>query len=221
MKEIKYALFDVDGTLIDSMQYWQTGAAEYLMKKGKMEKLPDDINEKLKTLSIVEGVMLLAQSFPDLMQGFTFQSFHDIIGAHYERDASLRPGVPALLSHLASRGVRMAILTASFEDLVQKLFRRLGIDGYFEFIFTGKDFPKGKADPAIFRAALDRLSATPAETILFEDSLYSAETAHALGIRIAAIHDKCEPEWEKLRALSEIAFDDGVFTAEKIAEIVN
>ena len=210
MKEIKYALFDVDGTLIDSMQYWQTGAAEYLMKKGKMEKLPDDINEKLKTLSIVEGVMLLAQSFPDLMQGFTLQSFHDIIGAHYERDASLRPGVPALLSHLASRGVRMAILTASFEDLVQKLFRRLGIDGYFEFIFTGKDFPKGKTDPAIFRAALDRFSATPEETVLFEDAYYSAKTADAMGIRIAAIRDESEKDWDKLSAIAEFSFDGGV-----------
>ncbi len=211
MNEIKYALFDVDGTLVDSMQYWQTGATEYLMKKGSMERLPEEISEKLKTLSVVEGVMLLVESFPDLMRDFSFKSFHDIIGAHYEQDVSLRPGVPALLSYLASRGIRMAILTASFEDLVEKLFKRFGIDGYFEFIFTGKDFPKGKADPAIFRAALDRFSTTPEETVLFEDAYYSAKTADAMGIRIAAIRDESEKDWDKLSAIAEFSFDGGVY----------
>ena len=115
----------------------------------------------------------------------------------------------------------MCVISASFEAALQKLFSRFGLSDFFEFIYTGEHYPKGKKDPAVFLAALERLSATPAETLLFEDSLYSAETAHALGIRIAAIRDESEPDWEGLRAISEIAFEDGAFHLDEIDKIVN
>lgn len=221
MKPIRYAIFDVDGTLADSMHCWQEGAAEYLTARGGGDVVTPTLLRELRSIPIVQGVELLFDRYPDLMKEFSFDSYCELIAHHYITDVSLRRGAKEMLTALRAAGIRMCVVSASFEAALQKLFLRFGLSDYFEFIYTAEHYPKGKNDPAIFRAALDRLSATPAETILFEDSLYSAETAHALGIRIAAIHDKCEPEWEKLRALSEIAFDDGVFTAEKIAEIVN
>lgn len=221
MKPIRYAIFDVDGTLADSMHCWQMGVTEYLAERGHGSVMTPTLFAEIRSLSVIEGVMLLAHRYPDLLRDFTFDSYRAIIERHYLTDVSLRVGVREMLDTLRAAGVRMCVISASFEAALTKLFSRFGIADYFEFIFTGEHYPKGKKDREVFEAALARLSAKPEETMLFEDSYYSAKTAHGLGIRIAAIRDESEHEWEKLRAIADVVFDDGVFTHDKIHKIVN
>lgn len=187
--KLKGAIFDVDGTLFDSMGMWATAASRYLKSQGI--EPPKDIDSKFITLSLAEGSKLISEQFlPKRTWEEIAKGINDLIEDFYFNLKETKPGVPELLKALDDAGVSMCIATATDKYLVEKALDNCGILKYFKGIFTCPDLGVGKDTPHIYRTALAFLGTERDNTLIFEDSFFATRTAFNDGFMIAAVEDK-------------------------------
>lgn len=205
--DIKGAIFDLDGTLIDSMPFWDNLGIEYLRQKGC--NLPMDTNEILKTLK----TMSLAQSARYFKECFSLTGseediIKEIIGlieSQYRLHIPLKASVVPFLDKLCRNNVKMCIATATDYDLAKAALDRLNVSKYFEFILTCTEAGAGKDDPGFFLKALKLLKTDKKETIVFEDALHAIKSAKAAGFFVAAVYDKSsEDEQQEIKLAADV-----------------
>lgn len=188
---LPYALFDMDGTLVDSMGYWREMPLEYLAEVGIR---PDEEGvRRLETargygevLSYLASVGISA-TLPEMIR---FAEGH--MARHYAEDVCVKPGAVALLESLRGAGCRMGIITLTPHAGAALCLAKTGLAPYFEFVLTPEDMTggDGKEAPGIFEEALRRFGGvSPSDCLLFEDSYYSIRTAAAMGFRVVGVED--------------------------------
>lgn len=183
----KAAVFDMDGTLTDSMPVWDGVWEEFLVRRG-LEPDPN-ITSKYKALTLTEAADYYRVNYgladtPAEICG----SVNALVREGYA-NVGLKPGVSEYLKRLSKRGVRMCVATNTARELVEYLMGRLGITEYFDFILPCAEFGSGKAKPDIFYECARRLGAGAGETCVFEDAPHALKTAHDAGFLTAAIWD--------------------------------
>ena len=190
---IKGAIFDVDGTLLDSMQMWIHFGEFYLRSKG-IEAGPD-FDEKIKYFSLREVAEEIADNYP---LGMTADEVEEdcerVTQRFYFEEVTLKKGVLELLEMLSKTGVKMYIATATYESLIRPALERLGIMKYFEGIVTCSDVGCGKDKRDVFIYALNKLGTPLADTWVFEDALHAVKTASAYGFKVFGVYDLTEDE---------------------------
>lgn len=188
MIKIKGAIFDLDGTLLDSMHIWDTIAEDYLKSHGITPN--SDIREAVKSMSIQQVCEHFCNVYGlPLTNGEIAKGVNGMIEDFYFNHVVLKDGVPEMLNKLQSRGVKMCVATATDRYLVEAGLRRNGIFKYFSQIFTCTEVGAGKDEPDIFFHALEHLGTDIKETIVFEDALYAIKTAAEAGFIVAALYD--------------------------------
>ena len=95
-----------------------------------------------------------------------------------------------ILQFLESNNIKMIIATSSDKTHIKKAFERLGILKYFTDIVTCSQIGKGKTSPDIYLACADKLGTAPSETLVFEDAVFAAETAHKAGFKTVGVYDE-------------------------------
>jgi len=204
---IQGAIFDVDGTLTDSMVIWRTAGERYLRSLGCEPK--ENLYETIKTMSMQESASYFQQTYgvthstEEIMDGID-----GMIAAYYETEAMLKPGTEHLLSMLQSYGVSMCIATATDRHLIETALKRCGIRSYFSEIFTSRSVGKGKSEPLIYRTALAHLGTEKRKTVVFEDALYAARTASADGFPVVGVPDFYEKDQDTLRSFAGFWLSD-------------
>lgn len=200
----KFAIFDMDGTLINSMDYWCNLGREYLYKYGITENI-EDILEEVGTKTMSQGSKLFADNF-DGLPGVPeiISELRTMIADHYKKDVVTKPGVIEYLEALHNQGVRMCLASATDVNLVVLVMKRLGIDKYFEFMLSCEEIGKGKDEPDIYLEAARRLGCKPEEAAVYEDVFYSANTAKKAGFYTIAVADvNATKEWDSLTAIAD------------------
>ena len=200
----RFAIFDMDGTLVDSMVYWKHLASEFLQSKG-VQDIAQDILEQIKPMTMTESAALFIQEYG--LSG-TAESvaaeMNAMMDEHYRRDIPLKPGAAAYLEALYRRGVTMCVASATAEDLMDACLTRLGVAHYFSFLLSCETVGAGKNQPDVYWLSAKRLGAEPAEIAVYEDALYAAETAKQTGFHTIAVRDDSnQPHWETLTALAD------------------
>lgn len=199
---IRYAIFDMDGTTLDTSGMWAALPERYLARLGIAADRAE-LAERLHSLSLTEGAAFLRERF-----GIAYsveeilRQVNGMTEQFYREEAPLRDGIPRLLSELRCHGVRMSIATAGDRELCLAALSRHGVDGYFEGIATCSEYG-AKTAPEVFLAAAGIIGAVPAETLVFEDSLFAVRTAAAAGFVTAAVRDISEENQAALRAESD------------------
>lgn len=200
---IRGAIFDVDGTLLDSMFIWDTIGEAYLRSIGYQPK--ENLNETFKNMSLHQAARYyqteygVTQSIDEIMDGV-----NAMLERYYRFEVPLKPGVAELLERLRQDGVKLCIATATDRHLVEAALDRCGILSCFGEIFTCNEVGHGKDEPDIFEAALRFLGTEKSETVVFDDSLYAIRTAKETGFPVAAVYDSHEKEQDKVRLLADI-----------------
>ena len=195
----KFAIFDMDGTLVDSMIFWKNLASEYLHRKG-VKKIPEDILERIKPMTMSESAALFRSEFG--LSGDIEAEMNAMMDEHYRRDIPLKPGVATYLGQLQEKGVRMCVASATAEHLMAACLSRLGVLPCFEFLLSCESVGAGKNSPLIFLEAARRLGAEISEVAVYEDALYAVRTAKDAGFHVVGVFDP-SANWEAVSAISD------------------
>ena len=205
----KYAIFDMDGTLVDSMGYWARLSREYLGSKG-VQTIPKEILERIAPMTMGESAALFVREFG--LPGTAAEAeaeMNAMMEGHYRRDVPLKPGVRAYLERLREQGVRMCVASSTAEPLMEICLTRLGVRDCFEFLLSCDSVGAGKDRPDVYHAAAERLGGSPAETAVFEDAPFAAKTAKAAGYYVVAVRDGGDgTRWEKVKAAADEFISD-------------
>lgn len=204
-----YAIFDMDGTLVDSMGYWRRLAVEYLHRHG-IQEIPPEVLRRMQPMTLAQSAALFSDVFqlPDTPEEI-LAGMRDMMAEHYSRDVTLKDGITDYLDHLHRRGVAMCVASATDRPLMELCLRRLGILERFSFLLSCAEVGCSKDRPDIYHAAAARLGGQPWETVVYEDAPYAIRTAKAAGYGVVAIYDDgLEPSrWEAVRPLADLCID--------------
>ena len=199
-----YAIFDMDGTLVDSMVFWKNLASEYLKSKGVTE-IPDDILKKIKAMTMTESAAVFVQEFH--LEGSPEQvaeEMNAMMDQHYQQDIPLKAGVQNYLEQLHRAGTIMCVASATAEPLMEACLKRLGVAHYFQFLLSCETVGAGKSKPDVYFASAERLGARLEEIAVYEDALYAARTAKEAGFYVVGVYDdSASGHWDELKALSD------------------
>ena len=198
------AIFDMDGTLLDTMPYWRYTGIEYMLAH-QLPLFPDLIEKTFYTSSrklIMENAARLgiAPDFDELVQ-----ELEAFMNRHYIYDANLKDKlVPKFLEALRADGKKLCVATGSPRYYARNGLRRLGLLGYFEFVTDNYEDRYTKDRPEYFLALAKRLGVEPARCWVFEDALYAMQSAKAAGMRVCAIEDATQrADREAIQALAD------------------
>jgi HAD superfamily hydrolase (TIGR01509 family) len=193
----QFAIFDMDGTLIDSMMFWKNLASEYLSSKG-VKNIPADVLERIKPMTMSESAALFVQEFG--LSGDPETEMNAMMDAHYQNDIPLKPGVREYLETLQARGVKMCAASATAEHLMVACLGRLGVLHYFDFLLSCETVGAGKRSPLVYYESAKRLGATPREIAVYEDALYAVQTAKAAGYYVVGVYDDSTAKnWQAIK----------------------
>ena len=198
----KQWIFDMDGTLTDSMTVvWRGAPLALLQRYGRTPKA--DLNDVLLTMGMADGARYLIREYDlPLTEAEYYDVMRDVIAQLYET-VDLKPGVRTLLAKLQAEGARLCLCSNTWSDQCRTVLTRLGIDEYFDFYVEAQG-ALHKSRPDVFFQTLTRLGGTdPNRCVVCEDSLYAARTAHDAGFHVIGIADAASKSDEP--ALREVS----------------
>ncbi len=201
----KFCIFDLDGTLVDSMSYWRGLEFDYLKSHG-VESGPklDALVERLKPMTLADAAreFIKELGFSGTPESIAAE-MNAVMREHYRLRVPLKPGVENYLKSLHAHEVKMCVASATDAELVRTCLSRLGVEKYFEFILSCVDVGASKDRPDVYFEAARRLGAKPEEAAAFEDSLSALRTAKAAGFYAVAVYDDFSREdWPTLQKLA-------------------
>ena len=199
---LKGAIFDLDGTLVDSMQFWETLGADYLKLLGY--EPPENINDIFKTFSIPQAIDYYQNkcnvklSVKEIADGI-----NQMLYSAYSKKIMPKNGVIAFLDVLKANGVKMCIVTSNTHYLAETVLKKNSMDSYFSKIFTVES---GKT--AAYRTALEYLGTKKSDTVIFEDAFYAIKEAKKDGFLTAGVYDNSAENPEQIKQFSDIYISD-------------
>lgn len=205
---IRGAIFDVDGTLLDSMAIWKDAGARYL--KGLGIQAQEDLGKLLFPMSLQEGAAYMKARYDlKLSVSQIIEGVGDTVRDYYFYEAPLKKGAADFLEKLSKKDIPMAVATSSELEHIEAAFKRLNVNQYFQKIFTCSQVGAGKSRPDIYLAASRHLETEPRETYVFEDVLHAIKTADNAGFKTVGVYDRfSESKQEEIRKHSDIYLED-------------
>ena len=204
---IKGAIFDLDGTLIDSMFIWDTIGEDYLKSLGIEPK--ENLAEVFKTFTLEQAAEYYRNHYDiKLSAKEIVEGINDMVAKIYRTKVVLKPGISDFLKRLHNLGVKMCVATVTDRPIVEDVLKRLKIYEYFSEIFTCSEIGCNKETPEIYRQALKHLATKKTETIVFEDVLHAIKTAKDDGFKVAAVYDSHEPMQREMKEISDYYITD-------------
>lgn len=196
------AIFDLDGTLTDSMYIWNRAPKALVRQYGGDP--PEDLAREIRQMGRREASAYMKERFRlDCTVETLMDGINDLVTEEYRYRVPMKPGADRLLVRLAEEGIPCCIATASEAFQAQAAMERLGLWRHFRFAISCIQYG-GKTRPDIYLEAARRLGTAPACTVVFEDALHAARTAHDAGFRVCGVYDaSAEADQTELRALAD------------------
>ena len=210
--KITGAIFDMDGTLVDSLGFWDIlwrGLGK--MYLGDESFRPDIVTEKaVRTSTLYEAAAIIHRSckIGESVDSL-FSVLDGMLKSHYEKTVEMKDGAMEFLEYLHGHGIKMCIATATAPHLLCVLMDKFGLRKYFQRVFSCSEVGKGKDFPDVFLKAYEWLGADKETTYVFEDSVVAVETAVNAGFKTVGIYDKYGFNTERIEALSDFYIGTG------------
>ncbi|MBP9988351.1 MAG: HAD family phosphatase [Ruminococcus sp.] len=203
--KIKYAIFDVDGTLLDSMHIWDDAADIFLQKIG-FEPRGDRL---FRSQRIANGIDYMIKNYNlNMTPEEIREEINIILKDYYFNIPVAKPGVKDFLQRLKDSGAKLAIATATERYLIENALERNGLLQYFDSFFTTFEVGKRKHFPDIFNIAKDSIGGDET-TVVFEDACYAIETVSKAGYKIIAVEDYSQEQWRaEIKKLADYYITD-------------
>lgn len=204
LDNIKGAIFDMDGTLVDSLMCWEVlwcrAGERYLNNPCFAPSAEDD--KAVRTMLLKDAMELIHKNYGMAESGEELLEFtNEMMVDFYTNTVKLKSGTREFLDCLKARGVKMCIASATARDLIDLAMEHCGLNEYFERVISCADVGKGKEEPDVFLAAMDYLGTAAEQTCVFEDSLVALKTAKAAGFRTVGIYDRYNYGQDEIKAI--------------------
>lgn len=188
LKNKKAVIFDLDGTLVDSMGIWYDIDVEYLGKYGY--EVPEELQNDIEGFSFTETAVYFKEKFriPESIAEIK-ETWRQMAMEDYRNKVPLKPGVKEFLSHLKDRGIRIAVASSNDYGLIDAALKGKGIREYFDAIITACEVEKGKPAPDVYLEAAKRIGVPPEECLVFEDIVPGIQAGRSAGMKVCAVED--------------------------------
>lgn len=188
LSNIKAAIFDLDGTLIDSMWVWEKIDIDYLKIRGI--DLPHDLRDHIAHLSFDETAKYFKNRFnlPDTLDEIKSE-WNEMALHEYSSNIGLKPGVIKFLEKLKNKNIKIALATSNSQLLLELALKNNEIYHYFDSITTTSEVSRGKDHPDIYLLAAKKLNTKPENCLVFEDILPAVKSARSVGMKVVGVKD--------------------------------
>lgn len=182
------AVFDVDGTILDSMGIWYTVTVSFLADHGVC--ITPEQADAYSEMTLEQSLPYLKDQFlPHMSVKEISDGIFSMLSDEYSSRVQAKPGVCEYIHRLHSGGVRIAVATSSYANLCRSAFKRLGIDGCISAYAFSHEVGCGKDKPDIYLLAAKKLGLAPEECTVFEDLLTGVISARSAGFYVTAVAD--------------------------------
>ena len=188
-KDIEAVIFDLDGTLIDSMWVWEKIDEEYLDRFNK-EK-PDDLSVMIEGRSFRETAELFKSKFqlPRSIEEIE-EDWNNMAWDKYKSEVTLKKGAMKILQTLKEKKIKMGIATSNSRKLVELVTKANGISDFFDYVCTATEVQKGKPEPDIYLRVAKGLNKNPKKCLVFEDVLNGIIAGKRANMKVCAVYDE-------------------------------
>jgi len=204
---IKGAIFDMDGTLLDSMHIWATTGQEYLQRRGIVPVHGDSDSLMYQGWQGIASHYQTAYGITDTAETIV-SDILELVKERYAASAVPLDGAVDFLKMLKKHGVKITLATATDRCIVEPTLKGLGMWELFDGVFTCGELKTSKLSPLIYDTAREFMGTETHETWVFEDALYAAKTAKAAGYALCGVRDRFERRTEELKALADVYIND-------------
>jgi len=208
VKTYKAYIFDLDGTLLDSMGVWEQIDIDFLAKRGII--LPPDYMNAISSMTSHETAAYTIKRFAlsDSVDGL-IREWYDMAAYAYGHTVQMKPHAKEYLMALRERGVKLAVATTLSAELRDPVLRNNGIDNIFNAICNTDEAGCGKSRPDVYLLTAKKTDATPDGCLVFEDILAAVKSAKSAGMDVCAVYDKTsENDWEEIKKAADYAIVD-------------
>lgn len=208
---MKSLIFDVDGTILDSMPMWLELENNILKKYGHtMDSLDKDTKDTIESLSIEGMSKFIAETIAtDMTFEEVFNYFQSSIDYKYANEVDAKAGSVDKIKYLKAKGFKLAVASSSSSDCIIKAFKRLGIYECFDIIATADNTGLRKSEDEFWKSLIEKLGKDKNQVILYDDAIYAINQAKKLGIEVVGIKDFPwnEKDWEKIQQTAAYTLD--------------
>lgn len=208
LKNIGAVIFDMDGSLVDSMWMWRAIDIEYLGRYGI--PLPENLQSEIEGMSFGETALYFKEYFPipDSLEEIK-QTWNRMAWDKYIYEVPLKKGIPEFLNGCRTHGIRLGIATSNSRELVENVAATHQLREYFTSIVTGSDVERGKPAPDIYLEAAGQLGILPSECLVFEDIVAGIQAGKNAGMRVCAVEDAYSAhDRERKKELADYYIED-------------
>lgn len=208
LSDIKAVIFDLDGTLVDSMWIWKGIDIEYL---GRFNiAIPDDLQTSIEGMSFSETATYFKERFSieDSVEKIK-NDWNQMAMHYYETKVRLKPGADKFLNYLKEKDIKLGIATSNSRVLVNTVLEALHIKHFFDDVITSCDVSAGKPSPFIYLQSAKNIEVEPNECLVFEDVPMGIIAGKSAGMKVCAVEDEFSANMKKEKiSLSDYFIND-------------
>lgn len=199
MAEWKAAIFDLDGTLLDSMWVWDRLLIDYLAEYG-YEVYPEILSE-VTYMTVQQSSKYIKEQYHLSMESEQIiQQWRDMVLEYYQSKIPMKRGAKEYLKRLHKSGVKLAVATSCMKELCETALKTHEIYDWFDVIVYSDEVGRSKEYPDIYMECAKRMGVEISDCMLFEDILTAVRTAHGIGLQVTVVEDEFSgAEQEALR----------------------
>lgn len=185
---IKAIIFDMDGTLVDSMWIWKQIDIDFF--KMFDFDFPGDMQKEIEGMSFYQTAVYFKEryNFPITVEEM-IDIWNEMAHEKYANEVFLKPGAKEFLEYCKSHNIKLGIATSNSRFLFDAVREHLKLDEYFDCMLTGTEITNGKPAPDVYLTVAGRLQINPEDCLVFEDIIPGIMAGHNANMKVVAIAD--------------------------------
>lgn len=189
INDFEAVIFDMDGTILDSMGMWANLGSDFLKSHGVNP--PSDIDDIIMPMGMYETAKYFVDTFDiNLTVDEIVKKIYASVENQYKHHLQLKPFAYDYIKSLHEKGIKMCVATATDKKLSEAVLKRVGVLEFLEFVITCDEVGVGKDQPTIYLKGVEGLGSTVEKTVIFEDAIHCINTAKKAGFTVVGVYDE-------------------------------
>ncbi len=197
LEKTKAVLFDLDGTVVDSMWIWKQIDIDYFQKCDL--KMPETYQKEIEGLSFYETALYTHDNYiPQKSTEELMRDWNEMAYDHYVSDVLPKENIKEFLKYLKDKGIKTGIATSNSSVLCLATLKKNNLLDFFDSVMTGEDKTAGKPAPDVYLLSAKNLNVNPGNCLVFEDICNGIIAGKAAGMTVVTIYDEYSAyQWDE------------------------